>query len=724
MKKVLLLTILAFMIQFMNAAIKLPALISSDMVLQRNTNVKLWGWANPNEVIKIKTSWLKGALKTETDQEGNWMVELPTNNSRKPQTIIIKGDGSEITLQNVVFGEVWLCSGQSNMYQPLKGYGNNQPTRDAMLAKVKATNSKVRIFSVNRTNSIKPINELKGYNGWQESSPKNIDDFSAVAWFFGQQLQEILDVPVGMIHSSWGGTRVESWMSKEVLEQFQTVDLSDVELKESSKRYPSILYNAMIHPLIPYTIKGALWYQGEANRKNYKEYKELFPAMVNNWRSKWGIGNFPFYFVQIAPYNYDLRDHFADINNNSAFMRAAQVECLDLIPNSGIAITTDIGDKNRIHPANKKEVANRLLYNALEQTYGMKGIDGKSPKYKSMKIRENEIHLEFEHAENGLFAFDALKAFEIAGNDRVFYPAMAKIVNDTMVEVKSTKVTEPLAVRYAWDNWVKGTLYDRSFLPASSFRTDDWETASRHTDGLSEQAIDALRESSAWELKLEDDCTYDWTDSWTLDGLIATVENSDKGMHFSAGPEFKNDAHHAVMWTKESFTGNVKIEYDYTRTDSETSCVNILYIQATGDEEGPYKKDISNWRELREVPAMKTYFENMNALHISYAAFVNTADTAMYVRARRYPKPDGEPFDVTKIPPSYDYQGYFKTGETYRITVIKTDHQLFFQMENNGESKLFTWDLSEIDPVNEGRIGLRHMYTRSAIYRNFRIYTE
>ncbi len=250
-------------------------------------------------------------------------------------------------------------------------------------------------------------------------------------------------------------------------------------------------------------------------------------------------------------------------------------------------------------------------------------------------------------------------------------------------------------------------------------------SATRYTDyGLTESAFCALNSASKWELEFDDICSEIWKQNWTLDGLIAKVENTDKGMHFSAGPEFKNDAHHAVMWTKQSFAGDVKIEYDYTRTDSETSCVNILYIQATGDEEGPYVKDISKWKELREVPAMKTYFENMNALHISYAAFVNSADTSFYVRARRYPKPKNESFNVTKVSPSYDSQGYFKTGLRYHITVIKTGSQLFFKMESDEGKEFFAWDLSKVDPINEGRIGLRHMYTRSSSYRNFKIYSK
>jgi len=242
--------------------------------------------------------------------------------------------------------------------------------------------------------------------------------------------------------------------------------------------------------------------------------------------------------------------------------------------------------------------------------------------------------------------------------------------------------------------------------------------------GTENQEFEKIRNSGDWNMAFEDPCTGDWTRQWALDGLIATVENTDRGMHFSAGPEAKNDAHHAVMWTREAFSGDIRIEYDYTRTDRGSGYVNILYIQATGDGEGSYVSDISAWAHLREVPSMRTYFMNMNALHISYAVGSGLKDSSAYVRARRYPRPDGQPFDVTRIQPSYDGQGQFVPGKTYHITAIKSGQTLWFQAENKDGKELFSWDLSEWDPVCEGRVGLRHMYTRSAIYRDFRIYTK
>jgi len=241
---------------------------------------------------------------------------------------------------------------------------------------------------------------------------------------------------------------------------------------------------------------------------------------------------------------------------------------------------------------------------------------------------------------------------------------------------------------------------------------------------IDNKSYEDLNKSKQWHLVLKDKGTKDWTKHWSLDGLIATVKNSRKGMHFSAGPEAFNEAHHAVMWTKESFSGDIKIEYDYTRTDEATSRVTILYIQATGDGEGEFVKDISAWAKFREVPAMKKYYENMNALHISYAAMDNSSDIKFYVRARRYPKPNGERFKVTEIAPSYDNQGYIKSGQTYHITAIKSGKQLFFKMKSKDGEETFVWDLTNVVPIDEGRIGLRHMHTRSAIYKNFKIYTK
>ena len=470
-------TILILLVQNIYAEVKLPAIVSSNMVLQRNTNIVLWGWADKNEKISIVASWLNDPINIKADKEGNWKTEVTTTNSKAPQTINIKSKNSDIALNNVLFGEVWLCSGQSNMQQPIKGY-NGQPTFGTLMTTAKANNPNLRLFTVDRVGSKTPFKDVEKYSAWEQATPENVLDFSAVAYYFGQQLQEILDVPVGMIHTSWGGSSVQAWISNEMISKYQEVDLSEVDILKGTNHIPTALYNAMIHPLIPYSIKGALWYQGESNRNEPEVYKVLFPAMVEDWRTRWGVGDFPFYYVQIAPYIYE-GNHVFDSVNNSAFIRETQLQCLDLIPNSGIAITMDIGDDYCIHPPKKKEVADRLLFNALNKTYGFTTIDFAGPTYESMEAKDGGLMLKFSNAETGVFAYDELEGFEIAGADKVFYPAKAKIVNRMDVFVESEQVESPIAVRYAWSNWTVGTLYDTNLLPASSFRTDDWTGAVR-----------------------------------------------------------------------------------------------------------------------------------------------------------------------------------------------------------------------------------------------------
>ncbi|MCG2459372.1 sialate O-acetylesterase [Flavobacteriaceae bacterium F89] len=473
----------AFILLFISAVqaeVKLPAIVSSNMVLQRNTTIQIWGWADPNERIFLEASWLKGPLNVQADKEGNWRIEVKTTNSKDPQTIKITGMSSDVTLENVLFGEVWLCSGQSNMQMPLKGY-TGQPTIGSVMATAKSANPNLRLFTVDRVGSKTPLKDIEKYTGWQQASPENVSGFSAVAYYFGQQLQEILDVPVGLIHTSWGGSSVQAWISKEEISKYQTVDLRYVNIDKGTNHIPTALFNSMIEPLIPYTIKGVLWYQGESNRQEPENYKKLFPAMVKDWRTRWGIGDFPFYYVQIAPFLYGDNDVFQTADN-SAFIRETQLQCLDLIPNSGIAITMDIGEEFNIHPAKKKEVADRLLFNALNQTYGYSTIVGAGPIYDSKDYKDNGLLLKFKNADNGLYAHDGLTGFEIAGQDRVFYPAEAKITDRKNVFVKNDLVPNPVAVRYAWRNWIIGTLYNTDLLPASSFRTDSWNNATQVED--------------------------------------------------------------------------------------------------------------------------------------------------------------------------------------------------------------------------------------------------
>lgn len=456
------------------ANVRLPDLVASNMVLQRNTTITLWGWANPGEKFTITASWLANPIRVSADKAGDWKINLSTTNSKQPQFIKIKGNKETISLDNILFGEVWLCSGQSNMEIPVNGY-LGQPIYGAQEAIVNAMNDDIRLFTVSKQASLMVENTLAVHSTWQSADPQSIKEFSAVAYFFGKRLHDILNVPVGLIHSSWGGSLIEAWMSKEALNSVKNFDLNGVDLKRGN-RFPTVLFNAMINPLIPYTIKGAIWYQGESNVGKAEEYKLLFKGMIKDWRARWGIGDFPFYYVQISPYKYSEQNRMED-TDNAAFLREAQVQCLDVIPNVGLAVTLDIGTENIIHPPNKKDVANRLLYNALHSTYGYKAIPFSGPTLDSVNVRNQGIYLSFQHAENGLYAFGKLEGFDIAGADKIFYPADASIYKGNQVFVKSSKVTEPVAVRYGFRSWTVATLFNTYLLPASSFRTDTWKDA-------------------------------------------------------------------------------------------------------------------------------------------------------------------------------------------------------------------------------------------------------
>jgi sialate O-acetylesterase len=447
----------------LQAKIVLPPILSSNMVLQQNSTVTIWGWADAGEKVSLTASWSSKTFKTKATEEGTWAIQIATTDSRSPKTINIKGKDHDITLSNILFGEVWLCSGQSNMRQSLKGY-KGQPTFGGNMAIAKSRNYNLRLFTINESASLEPADTIGSHVGWAESSPSVSRDFSAVAYYFGQQLQEILDVPVGIILSSWGGSSVEAWISRDVLGEMNEVDLDHLELGNRNNQVPTALFNAMIHPITNYNIKGALWYQGESNRHNPDAYTRLFPAMVKDWRQRWQLGNFPFYYVQIAPFGYN--------DTNSAFIREAQQKCLDLIPESGMAVTLDLGEEACIHPARKKEVADRLLFLALNNTYDMPQVDCYGPIYFDAQVSNAKVVLSFSHAEMGLYARQKeLNGFELCGEDGEYMPASARIINRTQVEVWNDSIPHPAGVRYGWSNWPEPSLFDTNLLPAPSFRT-------------------------------------------------------------------------------------------------------------------------------------------------------------------------------------------------------------------------------------------------------------
>lgn len=444
---------------------QLPALFSDNMVLQQQQSVSVWGTDHPRTNITVTGSWGKNA-KATTDDKGHWKLKLQTPAAGGPYNVVIKGS-KEVTLKNVLIGEVWLCSGQSNMEMPVKGY-NNQPVIGSNETILNSANDQIRYLNTPRSVSLTPLYNVKG--DWKAASPATTGNFSATAYYFAKKLQGILQVPIGIIHTSWGASSVESWMDRETLAGFKQVVIPDTIPKTPPQQTPTFMYNSMLHPYIGFTIRGVIWYQGESNRENASEYHSLFSAMIDAWRRQWKQGDFPFYFVQIAP--------FEPIKVNTAFVREAQLKTMQTVKHTGMAVTMDIGEQNNIHPSQKEQVGNRLAYWALAKDYNVQGIAFSGPVFKQLQKNNNgKLNLTFDYCDGGLTTFGKPPTgFEVAGEDKVFYPAEAMIIRDKigMLTVWSDSVKNPVSVRYAFKNWAEGCLFNTQGLPASSFRTDDW----------------------------------------------------------------------------------------------------------------------------------------------------------------------------------------------------------------------------------------------------------
>jgi sialate O-acetylesterase len=484
-----------------SAQVKLPALVADNMVLQQNSKVNLWGWASPNEKINIQLGWQNAPVEIIADVSGNWKTAVSTPvGSEKSYDITIEAS-NKILLKNILIGEVWICSGQSNMYFPVGKEDGTWKTgvKNYEEELKNASYPNIRLFTVATNASPRPLEDVIG--SWKECSPTNVYTFSAVAYFFGRELYQKLNVPIGLISTSWGGTKAEAWTAQNILEEntdflpileqdakneklyqekLETYylnlkkeriananDLSKIQLKKPKKeanKTSYVLYNAMLHPVVNYTMKGVIWYQGESNSEKAFLYRSLFPAMVKSWRDEWKQGDFPFYYVQIAPHKGQNPD-----------IREAQLIASKTIPNAGMVVTTDVGNETNIHPIDKQTVGHRLALIARSKTYGENKLTYSGPVYNHQKIKKDKIQLFFNDVDSGFKkSSENLKEFEIAGEDQVFYPGEAKIDGKTIV-VSSSKVKNPVAVRFAWKAVPAPNLFNNENLPASPFRTDDWE---------------------------------------------------------------------------------------------------------------------------------------------------------------------------------------------------------------------------------------------------------
>ncbi|MEI6949274.1 sialate O-acetylesterase [Paraflavisolibacter sp. H34] len=456
------------------AEVKLPSLFTDNMVLQQQSNVAFWGWARAGASVSVTTSWNSKKYTARAGTDGKWKLKVATPAAGGPYQVTVS-DGTPLTLKNVLIGEVWVCSGQSNMEMPVKGF-KGQPIIGSNEAILHSRNPKLRLYTVPRSSLTERQDNSKP-SQWKEAGPEAVAGFSATAYFFGRQLSELLEgVPVGLIHCAYSGSYAEAWMSPDALKEFADIKIpAKGDTIKQVSRTPTTLYNGMLYPIIGYGIRGAIWYQGESNYDNPDRYEILFPKMVQEWRTSWDQGAFPFYFAQIAPYNYaQLPPYRVGGKFNSAYLRDAQRKMADRIPNSGLAVLMDIGEENNIHPARKQEGGTRLALLALGKTYGLKGFGFESPAYDTLSVSGSIATVRFKNSANGLTAFGKeLTTFELAGKDKVFYPAKAWI-NGSSVSVSCPQVKEPVAVRYAYKDFVTGELYGTDGLPVSSFRTDDW----------------------------------------------------------------------------------------------------------------------------------------------------------------------------------------------------------------------------------------------------------
>ena len=468
LKVLTLLALIAIPVSFCSARITCSALISDNMVMQRNTDVKFWGNGNDGDKITVFTEWNKSKTTTVCTKEGKWSVTVKTTDAGGPYNVAVSSGYEIITYRNVLLGEVWLCSGQSNMGMIMKGYPD-QPINGSNDFLADADNDNIRFFIEKSNPSPILVDTCSGK--WQIANSITVANFSAVGYLFAKQLQQKLKVPVGMVYTAFGGTRIEAWMSTEANAAHPSKEMDENNKPFNVQNKPAYIYNGNIYPLVNYVIKGAIWYQGESNVRNYSVYADQMASMVKNWRKDFGVGDFPFYFAEIAPYANGY-------NVNSALLRAEQVKAINLIPNSGMVSTIDVGEETKIHPAEKATVAKRLSYYALSEVYGHTGIACKTPTYRTMSVQNDSVVcLYFDNIKYGLSTFGkTVDCMEIAGADKVFYPADITI-KDKKVMVNSPKVKKPVAVRYAFSSFPKtrGYLYNTEGLPVPSFRTDDWD---------------------------------------------------------------------------------------------------------------------------------------------------------------------------------------------------------------------------------------------------------
>ncbi|MEC3879688.1 sialate O-acetylesterase [Parapedobacter sp. 10938] len=466
MRKTFLLTCLAVALQLACfGQLRIPHVLSDNMVLQRNADANIWGWGYAASEVTIKASWLDDTVKTTVDNGGRWMVQLPTTQAGGPYEVEIASAGTKITLDNILLGDVWLCSGQSNME-----WGGNQQLQEILDELPQANDNQIRLLQVSRTAADYPQDDIP--NNWQTLSAESLKPFSAIGYFIAKKLRAELDVPIGIINASWGGTPAEVWTPDYLIENDKELHrLGDLQGESPYRPNDAgVLWNSMIRPLTSFALSGFYWYQGESNVGTWQGYDKLMRAMVTSWRMAWDA-ELPFYFVQIAPFTYGNEQPLA------ALLREQQDMTAKTLPNTGMVVVSDlVDDIKNIHPAQKREVANRLATIALNAHYGVRNdSDYRSPLYKTHRVQGKAIAVSFDYLTDGLkVKGDRITDLYIAGADHVFHEAQGVIKGNELI-VSSPEVTEPVAVRFGFTETAMPNLFNTNGLPVAPFRTDNWD---------------------------------------------------------------------------------------------------------------------------------------------------------------------------------------------------------------------------------------------------------
>lgn len=479
--------IVALLPAALQAEVKLPSIFGNHMVLQQGMKIKVWGWAEPGEKIQVFLDGQdgKGAegtafrtlQATTADEEGNWQVQFAPLKAGVQCRLKVQGKNNSVQFGDILVGEVWVCSGQSNMEWPVLRANR---AKEEIAA---ANYPQIRLFNTPRRPAGTPQKDVPAQ--WEVCSPKTVGGFSAVAYFFGRHLHQELKVPIGLVETSWGGTRIEPWTPpvgfqsvpelKPFLQRIRTANEQYRKMKSgkkapkhplASRSAPTGLYNGMVAPIKPFTIRGAIWYQGESNRGDGLLYEKKMQALINGWRKVWGQGDFPFYYVQLAPFRYRGNPELLPL------IWEAQTNVLQM-KNTGMAVIVDIGNIRNIHPTNKQDVGKRLALWALAKDYGRKNLVYSGPLYQSHTVEGDRIRVTFAHVDGGLISRDGkpLSWFEVAGKDSKFVQAQAKIDGKTVI-VWSDDVKNPVHVRFGWNQIAEPNLSNKAGLPASPFRSN------------------------------------------------------------------------------------------------------------------------------------------------------------------------------------------------------------------------------------------------------------